>query len=97
MPLLQMPHPNNDDGYAIEDFDNVDPTLGSNEDLDALTAKLRKAGISLCLDFVMNHTASTHRWAMGKLYNYDEVSRDARSCWHHRKSVRRGAGTDHPR
>ncbi|PJM73316.1 amylosucrase [Bifidobacterium primatium] len=63
MPLLQMPHPQNDGGYAVEDFDNVDPTLGTNEDLAALTAKLRKAGISLCLDFVMNHTASSHRWA----------------------------------
>ncbi|TPF97857.1 amylosucrase [Bifidobacterium sp. UTCIF-39] len=63
MPLLQMPHPQNDGGYAVEDFDNVDPSLGTNEDLAALTAKLRKAGISLCLDFVMNHTASSHRWA----------------------------------
>ncbi|MBT1160581.1 MULTISPECIES: alpha-amylase family protein [Bifidobacterium] len=63
MPLLQMPHPNNDGGYAVEDFDNVDPALGTNEDLANLTKKLRKAGISLCLDFVMNHTASTHRWA----------------------------------
>ncbi|PLS29609.1 alpha-amylase family protein [Bifidobacterium parmae] len=63
MPLLKMPHPDNDGGYAIEDFDTVDPLLGSNEDLAALTKKLRKAGISLCLDFVMNHTASSHRWA----------------------------------
>ncbi|MCI1211900.1 MAG: alpha-amylase family glycosyl hydrolase, partial [Bifidobacterium tibiigranuli] len=63
MPILQMPHPHNDGGYAVEDFDNVDPAFGTNEDLAALTAKLRKAGISLCLDFVMNHTASTHRWA----------------------------------
>ncbi|KAB7788218.1 alpha-amylase family protein [Bifidobacterium cebidarum] len=63
MPLLQMPHPNNDGGYAVEDFDNVDPKLGTNEDLAALAKKLRRAGISLCIDFVMNHTASTHRWA----------------------------------
>ena len=63
MPLLKMPHPNNDGGYAVEDFDQVDPQLGSNEDLANLTRKLREAGISLCLDFVMNHTASSHRWA----------------------------------
>ncbi|WP_258175585.1 alpha-amylase family protein [Bifidobacterium callitrichos] len=63
MPLLQMPHPDNDGGYAIEDFDAVDPRIGTNEDLAALTKKLREAGISLCLDFVMNHTASSHRWA----------------------------------
>ena len=63
MPLLDMPHPNNDGGYAVQDFDTVDPKLGTNEDLAALAKKLRRAGISLCIDFVMNHTASTHRWA----------------------------------
>lgn len=64
MPLLKMPHPQNDGGYAVEDFNAVDPSLGTNADLASLTKKLRKAGISLCLDFVMNHTASTHEWAM---------------------------------
>ena len=64
MPLLKMPHPHNDGGYAVEDFNTVDPSLGTNADLASLTKKLRKAGISLCLDFVMNHTASTHEWAM---------------------------------
>ena len=58
MPLLQMPHPHNDGGYAVEDFDTVDPALGTNKDLENLTRELRKAGISLCLDFVMNHTAA---------------------------------------
>ena len=64
MPLLKMPHPQNDGGYAVEDFNTVDPSLGTNADLASLTKKLRQAGISLCLDFVMNHTASTHEWAM---------------------------------
>ena len=63
MPLLQMPHPHNDGGYAVEDFDTVDPTLGTNKDLENLTRELRKAGISLCLDFVMNHTSEDHEWA----------------------------------
>lgn len=63
MPLLKMPHPQNDGGYAVEDFDRVDPALGTNEDFALLTQRLRKSGISLCLDFVMNHTADTHAWA----------------------------------
>ena len=46
MPLLQMPHPHNDGGYAVEDFDTVDPALGTNKDLEDLTRELRKAGIS---------------------------------------------------
>ncbi len=63
MPLLKMPHPDNDGGYAVEDFSQVDPLLGTNEDLEKLTAAMRKRGMSLCLDFVMNHTADTHEWA----------------------------------
>ena len=64
MPLLKMPHPDNDGGYAVEDFDQVDPTLGTNDDLSRLTAAMRRRGMSLCLDFVINHTADTHPWAM---------------------------------
>lgn len=64
MPLLKMPHPDNDGGYAVEDFDRVEPSLGSNEDLEQLTAAMRKRHMSLCLDFVINHTADTHPWAV---------------------------------
>ena len=64
MPLLKMPHPYNDGGYAVEDFCTVDPAIGSNRDLEALTKELRRRGISLCLDVVMNHTADTHEWAL---------------------------------
>ena len=64
MPLLKMPHPDNDGGYAVEDFGQVDPALGANADLERLTAAMRKRGMSLCLDFVLNHTADTHQWAV---------------------------------
>ena len=64
MPLLKMPHPDNDGGYAVEDFCRVDPSLGTNADLERLTAAMRRRGMSLCLDFVLNHTADTHKWAM---------------------------------
>ena len=64
MPLLKMPHPDNDGGYAVEDFTRVDPSMGANADLERLTAAMRKRGMSLCLDFVLNHTADTHQWAV---------------------------------
>lgn len=63
MPLMKMPPVDNDGGYAVEDFHAVDPRFGTNEDLSELAAALRGAGISLCTDFVINHTASTHVWA----------------------------------
>ena len=64
MPLLKMPYPDNDGGYAIEDFRQVDPKIGTNEDLEKLADALHAQGISLCLDFVMNHTADSHEWAI---------------------------------
>lgn len=64
MPLMKMPHPDNDGGYAVEDFRTVDPLFGTNSDLASLATTLRENGISLCMDFVMNHSADSHEWAV---------------------------------
>ena len=80
MPLLKMPEKDNDGGYAVEDFFSIDPRFGTNEDLAELTAQLRKHGISLCLDFVMNHTASTHEWAK-KAESGDKHYQDYYMCF----------------
>ncbi len=63
MPLLQSPKGRSDGGYAVSDFRSVQPELGTMADLESLAAACRKAGISLCLDFVMNHTSEEHEWA----------------------------------
>lgn len=63
MPLLTpRPRPN-DGGYAVQDYRSVRPDLGTMEDLADLTRTLRAAGISLCLDLVLNHVAAEHEWA----------------------------------
>jgi amylosucrase len=64
MPLLKMPHPNNDGGYAVDSFVDIDPKFGTNDDLLNLTKAMRKRGMSLCMDFVMNHSSDTHTWAL---------------------------------
>ena len=63
MPLLQSPRGRSDGGYAVSDFRAVQPELGTMEDLESLANACRRAGISLCLDFVMNHTSEEHDWA----------------------------------
>ncbi len=63
MPLLQSPEGRSDGGYAVSDFRSVDPALGSMEDLEALADACHGRGMSLCLDFVMNHTSEDHEWA----------------------------------
>ncbi|MBR1660236.1 MAG: amylosucrase [Oscillospiraceae bacterium] len=63
MPLLDSPKGRSDGGYAVSDFRKVRPDLGTMEDLEALADELRRNGIALCLDFVLNHTSEDHAWA----------------------------------
>lgn len=63
MPLLESPKGRSDGGYAVADFRKVQPELGTMDDLSDLSVECHKNGISLCLDFVMNHTSEDHEWA----------------------------------
>lgn len=63
MPLFESPRPLNDGGYAVSSYRDVEPALGDIHQLKALATELRKAGISLVLDLVFNHTSNEHRWA----------------------------------
>lgn len=63
MPLLESPKGRDDGGYAVSDFRKVKPELGTMEDLAALSKKCHQNGMSVCLDFVMNHTSEDHAWA----------------------------------
>ena len=51
MPLLDSPE------------GKVKPELGSMEDLECLAEDCHGRGMSICLDFVMNHTSEDHEWA----------------------------------
>ncbi|MFJ4038327.1 alpha-amylase family protein [Microbacterium sp. NPDC090007] len=63
MPLFESPAGNSDGGYAVSSYRRVDAKLGTMQDLAELAADLRRAGISLVVDFIFNHTSNEHRWA----------------------------------
>ena len=63
MPFLDSPKGRSDGGYAVADFRKVKPDLGTMEDLAELAEECHDKGISLCMDFVMNHTSEDHEWA----------------------------------
>jgi amylosucrase len=63
MPLLRPREGENDGGYAVADYDAVDPRVGTMADLQALAGDLHERGIALCVDLVLNHTAREHEWA----------------------------------
>ncbi len=63
MPFLETVEGRSDGGYAVADFRKVQPKLGTMDDLESLTDACHKKGISVCMDFVMNHTSEDHEWA----------------------------------
>ncbi len=67
MPVFRAPAGDNDGGYAVSSYREVEPRLGTMEQLAELATELRHHGISLTLDFVFNHTADEHEWAQRAL------------------------------
>ena len=49
-------------GYDVDDYRDVDPTIGSLDDFDEMADALRRAGIRLMVDIVPNHTSNRHVW-----------------------------------
>ena len=63
MHVLRAREGDNDGGFAVIGYGEVEPALGTRHDLVALADELHGRGIALCLDLVMNHTAREHPWA----------------------------------
>jgi len=72
MPLFKAPIPENDGGYAVSSYREVNPALGTMAELSALAGALRQDGISLVVDFVFNHTSDEHDWARRALAGESE-------------------------
>ena len=67
MPLFHSPEGDNDGGYAVSNYREVDRRLGSMVELAELATELRQHGISLVVDLVFNHTSDEHAWALNAL------------------------------
>lgn len=64
MPLFKCPEGKSDGGYAVSSYRDVNPALGSIDDLREVIAALHEAGISAVVDFIFNHTSNEHHWAV---------------------------------
>ncbi|NJL94767.1 MAG: amylosucrase, partial [Anaerolineae bacterium] len=71
MPIYHVPRIS-DGGFAVSSYREINPALGTVEDLVALADALREAGISLVLDLVFNHTSDEHDWAKRALAGYED-------------------------
>jgi amylosucrase len=63
MPVTTRPKGENDGGYAVNSYTQVDKKYGSKADLLNLTKKLRSKNMYLMMDFVVNHTSDEFPWA----------------------------------
>ncbi len=63
MPLFKCPEGKSDGGYAVSSYRDVNPALGTIDDLRDVIAALHEAGISAVVDFIFNHTSNEHEWA----------------------------------
>ena len=51
-----------DQGYDISDYYDIDPRLGTMEDMDRLIAEAKKRGMYILMDLVVNHCSDEHEW-----------------------------------
>ncbi len=63
MPIMQCPPGKSDGGYAVSDFREIDPEMGTLAELELMADEMRVRDILLVLDVVVNHTSDTHYWA----------------------------------
>ena len=54
--------PQDDNGYDISDYQDIDPLFGTMADMDELLAEAHKRGLKVIMDLVVNHTSDEHTW-----------------------------------
>ena len=68
--------PQDDNGYDISDYRNIDPMFGTLADLDALIEGLHARGMRLMMDLVVNHSSDEHAAFLNSRSAKDSARRD---------------------
>ena len=70
------PSPQDDNGYDISDYQDIEPTFGTLADFDELLAGVHDRGMKLVMDLVVNHTSDEHPWFVESRSSVDNPKRD---------------------
>ena len=54
--------PQDDNGYDIADYQDIEPMFGCLDDMEALIEEAKKYNIRIIMDLVLNHSSDEHRW-----------------------------------
>jgi oligo-1,6-glucosidase len=78
--------PQDDNGYDISDYQDIDSTFGTLADVDELVTQAHARGIRIVMDLVVNHTSDEHRWFVESRSSKDNPKRD----WYWWRPAREG-------
>ncbi len=84
--------PQDDNGYDISNYQDIDPTFGTLADFDELLAAAHARGIKIVMDLVVNHTSDEHPWFIESRSSKDNPKRD----WYWWRPARRGMAPGAP-
>jgi len=84
--------PQDDNGYDISDYQDIDPVFGTLTDLDRLIAALHARDMRLVMDLVVNHTSDEHPWFGESRSSADNPKRD----WYWWRPARAGMTAGEP-
>ncbi|OBZ14893.1 alpha,alpha-phosphotrehalase [Bacillus sp. FJAT-27264] len=68
--------PQNDNGYDVADYCQINPEFGTMADFDELMEGVQSRGMHLMLDIVVNHSSTEHRWFQASKSSKDNKYRD---------------------
>ena len=54
--------PNDDGGYDVSDYRDIQPEFGTMQDFDQLMSEAHARGIRIIIDLVLNHSSDEHKW-----------------------------------
>lgn len=54
--------PQNDNGYDISDYYNIDESYGTMEDFEEMLSEAHKRDIKIVMDIVVNHSSTENEW-----------------------------------
>ena len=68
--------PQDDNGYDISDYQDIDPMFGTLAETEQLFAEVHARGMKIVMDLVVNHSSDEHAWFVESASSKDNPKHD---------------------